>query len=220
MVTIAPELPGALTAIRDIVDAGAVAAVGHTDADHEITRAALDAGATVATHLFNAMRPVHHREPGPVLALLEDPRARVELIADGVHLHPAALRHAGTVAGPDRTVLVTDAMAAAGTGDGDYQLGSLQVRVTEGVARLASGGAIAGSTLTMEAAFRGAVQTCGLLVADAARAAATTPAAIIGLSERGQLRAGHRADLVVLDESLTVAGVMRAGQWLAAAGSP
>ena len=214
MVTIAPELDGGIDAVRAIVDAGAIAAVGHTDATYDQTRAALDAGATVATHLFNAMRPVHHREPGPIIALLEDPRARVELIADGVHLHPAALRHAAGAAGPTRTMLVTDAMAAAGAPDGDYRLGSLDVQVTAGVARLTAGGAIAGSTLTMDAAFRYAVTTAGMSLPDAVRATSATPAQALGLAGAG-LRAGERADLVILDPALAVTRVMRAGAWVA-----
>ena len=216
MVTIAPEIDGGIDAIHQILDAGAVAAIGHTDATYDQTRQALDAGARVGTHLFNAMRAVHHREPGPVIALLEDPRACIELVADGVHLHPAALRHAARAAGPDRTILVTDAMAAAGAPDGAYRLGSLDVQVTAGVARLARGGAIAGSTLTMDAAFRHAVHTAGMTVPDAVRAAATVPAATLGLPQVGSLRAGNRADLVVLDATLAVTRVMRAGQWVAA----
>ncbi len=151
MVTLAPELPGALEAIRRIVDAGAVAAIGHTDATYEQARAAIDAGATVATHLFNAMRPVHHREPGPVVAALEDPRVTVELIHDGVHLHPALHRLVTADVGVDRVALVTDAMAAAGMSDGAYRLGSLAVDVTDGVARVAGTDTIAGSTATTAA---------------------------------------------------------------------
>ncbi len=156
MVTIAPELPGGLDAVRRLNAAGVVAAIGHTDATYDVAVAALDAGASVGTHLFNAMRGLHHREPGPVAALLEHPDAYVELIADGVHVHPAALRLAA-LAKPHLTVLVTDAMAAAAAADGDYRLGRLTVTVRDGVARLAEGGAIAGSTLTMAAAVRYAV---------------------------------------------------------------
>ena len=137
MVTIAPERDGAVAAIRQVVDAGVVAAVGHTDATYEQTRAAIDAGATVGTHLFNAMRPINTREPGPVIALLEDPRVTVELITDGVHVHPALYRHVSRSAGPDRVSLVTDAMAAAGMSDGRYWLGPLAVDVVGGVARVA-----------------------------------------------------------------------------------
>jgi N-acetylglucosamine-6-phosphate deacetylase len=218
MVTLAPELEEGLAAVRRIVEGGAVAAVGHTDATYAVTREALDAGATVGTHLFNAMRPVHHREPGPVVALLEDPRATVEVIADGVHVHPAMLRRAVTAKGPERVALVTDAMAAAGMADGDYELGGLDVQVVGGVARLAAGGALAGSTLTMDAAFRGAVHEAGLPLQHAARLASTTPAGVLGLGDVGAIEAGKRADLVVLDQDLRVAAVMAAGGWVQDAG--
>jgi N-acetylglucosamine-6-phosphate deacetylase len=219
MVTLAPELAGGLAAVSWIVEAGAVAALGHTDATYAVTREALDAGATVGTHLFNAMRPVHHREPGPAVALLDDPRATVEVIADGVHVHPAMLRRAVTTKGAGRVALVTDAMAAAGMADGDYQLGGLRVQVLDGVARLAEGGALAGSTLTMDAAFRGAVQESGLPLEEAARLASTTPAGVLGLPDVGAIEVGKRADLVVLDQDLRVTAVMAAGAWVEDAGT-
>jgi N-acetylglucosamine-6-phosphate deacetylase len=215
MVTLAPELTGGIEAVRQISTAGVVAAVGHTDATYDQTRAAIDAGARLGTHLFNAMRPLHHREPGPVGALLDSP-VDVELIADGVHLHPAVLRTA-FAAKPGRTLLVTDAMAAAGSPDGDYRLGPMSIEVREGVARLADGsgtGAIAGSTLTMDAAVRFAVRTAGLPLLDVVHAASTTPAAAWGLSDVGALEAGRRADLVVLDDGLEVVRVMRSGAWV------
>jgi N-acetylglucosamine-6-phosphate deacetylase len=218
MVTLAPELDGGLAAVRSVVGEGALAAVGHTDATYAVTRDALDAGATVGTHLFNAMRPVHHREPGPVVALLEDPRATVEVIADGEHVHPAMLRRAVTAKGPDRVALVTDAMAAAGMADGDYELGGLDVQVAGGVARLAAGGSLAGSTLTMDAALRCAVHEAGLPLEVAARLASTTPAAVLDLDDVGAIEAGRRADLVVLDRDLRVAAVMAAGRWVEDAG--
>lgn len=214
MVTLAPELPGGEAAVRAIVEAGVVAAVGHTDARYDQTRAALTAGARVGTHLFNAMRPVHHREPGPIIALLEDPRVTVELILDGVHVHPAVVRHVVTTVGPDRVALVTDAMAAAGVGDGNYHLGGLAVTVTGGVARLDQSGAIAGSTLTADVAFRRAVLDCGLPLHAAARIAATTPARTLGLQDRGTLQVGARADLAVLDGDLHVVAVMSNGAWV------
>jgi len=219
MVTLAPELPGGITAVRQLVEAGVVAAVGHTDATYAQTRQAIGAGATVGTHLFNAMRPLHHREPGPVLALFEEPQTTVELIADGVHVHAAVLRHVIGTMGPDRVALVTDAMAAAGVGDGDYRLGDLAVVVTGRVARLVAGGTIAGSTLTMDAAFRHAVFECGVPLEAAARMAATTPARVLGLTGRGSLQAGYHADLVVLSGDLQVHAVMAGGSWVAGAGS-
>ncbi|GAA1436487.1 N-acetylglucosamine-6-phosphate deacetylase [Mycobacterium cookii] len=217
MVTLAPELPGALEAIRRIVDAGVVAAIGHTDATYEQARAAIDAGATVATHLFNAMRPVHHREPGPVVAALEDPRVTVELIHDGVHLHPALHRLVTADVGVDRVALVTDAMAAAGMSDGAYRLGELAVEVTEGVARVAGTDTIAGSTATT-------ARMASLAVAHAAgdrdealltviRQMCLNPLRALGLPAPG-LAPGAPADLVVLTPDLDVRGVMRHGAWV------
>jgi N-acetylglucosamine-6-phosphate deacetylase len=217
MVTIAPERDGALAAIRQIVDAGVVAAVGHTEATYDQARAAVDAGATVATHLFNAMRPINTREPGPVIALLEDPRVTVELITDGVHVDPALYRHVCRSAGPDRVSLVTDSMAAAGMSDGRYRLGPLAVDVVGGVARVAGTDTIAGSTATMDHQFRFAVQHAGLprddALLSAVRQASINPARALGFPSV-QLVPGAGADLVVLDADLTVTAVMLRGSWL------
>ena len=168
MVTIAPELEGGLAAVRQIVGFGSVAAVGHTETNYDMTRQAIEAGATAGTHVFNAMRQIHHREPGPALALLEDPAVFAELIADGVHLHPDIVRF--IIESPSRPVLVTDAMTAAGADEGDYKLGALDVRVSSGQARLADG-TIAGSVLTLSAAVRYAVHTAGVPTEVAVRAA-------------------------------------------------
>jgi N-acetylglucosamine-6-phosphate deacetylase len=214
MVTLAPERPGALKAIDSLVRHGVVAALGHTDATYEQTMHAIAAGATVGTHIFNGMRPPHHREPGPVFALLAGPSVVCEFVADGAHLHDGVLAFGTTVTGPDRAALVTDAIDAAGMPDGAYDLGGQQVVVTGGVARLASNGAIAGSTLTMSAALRRAVHI-GLSMVDAVRMASTTPAATVNVgTEVGALRAGLRADLVELSEDLDVVRVMRAGTWV------
>lgn len=217
MVTLAPERPGALAAIEQIVTAGAAAAVGHTEATYEQTRAAIAAGATVGTHLFNAMRPIHHREPGPVIALLEDPRVTVELIADGVHVDAALYRHVTKAVGPDRLTLITDAMAAAGAADGPYQIGPMAVDVAAGVARLAGTSTIAGSTATMDAVFRFAVTHSGLprdqALMAAVRQSSINPARALGLSSP-VLAAGARADLVALDARLAVTGVLHAGTWV------
>jgi len=221
MVTLAPELPGGIDAVRRLSAAGVVAAIGHTDATYDQACAALDAGARLGTHLFNAMRPLHHRDPGPVGALLDCP-VDVELIADGVHLHPAVLRTV-FAAKPGRCILVTDAMAAAGAPDGDYRLGPMAIEVRDGVARLADSsgtGAIAGSTLTMDAAVRFAVRTAGLPLLDVVHAASTAPARAWQLDDVGALEAGRRADLVVLDEDLEVVRVMRAGAWVSPSSSP
>jgi N-acetylglucosamine-6-phosphate deacetylase len=226
VITIAPELPGAVSLIKAAARAGVTAAVGHTDATADITSAAVDVGATHATHLFNGMRPVHHREPGPVGALLDRDEVTCEVIADGVHLHDTVIRLAARAAGPSRLVLITDAMAAAGMPDGSYQLGSMRVDVAGGGARLAggdqpgttgateTGGAIAGSTATMADVVRHAI-AAGLPVTAVAAAASTTPARVLGLGDRtGALRAGLDADLVVCDEEFRPCAVMRQGEWL------
>jgi N-acetylglucosamine-6-phosphate deacetylase len=214
MVTIAPELPGALATIEFLVAHGVVAAIGHTDATYEQTLAGIAAGASVGTHVFNGMRPPHHREPGPVFALLGSERVTCEFVADGVHLHDGTLAFATTVTGASRAALITDAMSAAGMPDGGYDLGGQGVTVAGGVARLTDNGSIAGSTLTMDSALRRAVGAGAPLV-DAARMAATTPAAAIGRHDVGALEPGRRADLVVLDSDLRVLRVMRGGAWVA-----
>ena len=211
MVTVAPELPRALETIRLLGQRGVIAAIGHTDASYDQTMAGIQAGATVGTHVCNGMRPVHHREPGPVVALLDAPTVVCEQIPDGVHLHDGMLRHAIQTAGPDRIALITDAIDAAGMTDGHYDLGGQAVRVEQGVARLERDGAIAGSTLTMAAGLRRTVQS-GVSIVDASRMASGTPARALGLQhELGSLTAGRRADLVLLDDELTVTGVLRGG---------
>ncbi|NYF98901.1 N-acetylglucosamine-6-phosphate deacetylase [Janibacter cremeus] len=215
MVTLAPELDGAIAAARRFVDAGVVVGLGHSNATWEQAREAIDAGATVATHLFNQIRPLHHRHPGPIAALLEDERVWVELISDGVHVHPAMLRLARTAAS-GRIMLVTDAMGGAAAEDGDYRLGPIHVQVLDGVARTPTG-AIAGSTLTMAGAVRHSVAS-GFDLADAVDAATRAPAAALGLTDVGEVRRGGRADLVVLDDDLEVADVMRSGAWVAPTG--
>ena len=217
MVTLAPERTGALDAIATLVDRNVVAAVGHTEATYAQTRDALQAGATVATHLFNAMRPIHHREPGPVIALLEDPRVTVEVIADGVHVDPALYRHVTRTAGENRVALVTDAMAAAGMSDGAYRIGPLAVDVTDGVAHLAGTHTIAGSTATMDRLFRFAVTGSELARDDAmvqaVRQSSVNPARALRLPDP-TLAAGTSADLVVLDQDLAVQAVMWRGEWV------
>ncbi|WP_283138642.1 N-acetylglucosamine-6-phosphate deacetylase [Rhizohabitans arisaemae] len=215
MITIAPELPGAIDLIAESVAEGVIAALGHTDCSYEEFVAGADAGGTVATHLFNGMRPLHHRDPGPIGAALNDERITVELINDGVHLHPGIVRMALKAVGAGRAALITDAMAAAGLGDGSYRLGAMTVDVDGGVARLAEGGALAGSTLTMDVAFKRAVRLAGLSMADAVAVTSSTPARVLGLDHRiGSLEEGKDADLVVLSEELTVVGVMRRGEWI------
>lgn len=217
MVTLAPERPGSDEAIGRLVDAGVIVAVGHTDASYEQTRHAIELGATVGTHVFNAMRPLHHREPGPALALLEDSRVTAELIADGVHVHPAVARAVIEAAGADRVALVTDAIAAAGLGDGEFRLGAMQIDVVEQVARVRGTSTIAGSTATMDQLFRAAAAfgpDPDAALAAAVQMTSTTPARALGLDHVGSLRAGRDADLVVLDQDLHVTAVMADGEWL------
>ncbi|WP_416971370.1 N-acetylglucosamine-6-phosphate deacetylase [Streptomyces sp. 4F14] len=215
MLTLATELPGGIDSVRLLTEHGVIAAIGHTDATYEQTREAIEAGATVATHLFNAMPPLGHRAPGPVAALLEDPRVTVELINDGTHLHPAALELAFRLAGAERVAFITDAMDAAGIGDGRYLLGPLEVEVAGGVARLVEGGAIAGSTLTLDRAFKRAVTVDGIRIEDAVQALCVNPARLLGRwGEIGSLEPGKLADLLVLDENFDLKGVMRHGSWV------
>ncbi|WP_420809035.1 N-acetylglucosamine-6-phosphate deacetylase [Amycolatopsis suaedae] len=219
MVTLAPELHGGVEAVRQLVESGVIAAIGHTDGVEEQILPAVDAGASVATHLFNGMRPLHHREPGPIGALLDDERITVELICDLVHVHPTVLRLAARHAGTGRTVLITDAMSATDAADGSYRLGKLDVDVTDGVATLAGNGSLAGSTLTMDAAFRNLVHGAKLSVADAVHATATRPAQLLGIDDRtGALRPGLAADLVVLDDDLRPVRVLRHGEWVEGVG--
>lgn len=218
MITIAPELPGALAAIERLSHEGIVVALGHTDADRAVIAEGIAAGGTVATHLFNAMRPIHHREPGPVPQLLTTPTATVELICDGTHVHPDVLAMAIAAAGPDRVALITDAMIAAGMANGRYRLGALDVDVTDGVAKLVDAdgnlGSIAGSTLTMAGAFAYVVDRVGISIPDAARMAATTPARAHRLVGTGTISVGNHADLCLVDDNGTLLRVMRRGSWL------
>ncbi|KWT63318.1 N-acetylglucosamine-6-phosphate deacetylase [Streptomyces albus subsp. albus] len=218
MMTLAPELPGGLDSVRLLADAGVIAAIGHTDSSYDATREAIDAGATVATHLFNAMPPLGHRAPGPIAALLEDERITVELINDGTHLHPAVLEMAFRDAGADRVAFITDAMGAAGMNDGMYPLGPMTVEVKDGVARISGGptaGSIAGSTLTLDRAFKRAVTIDGLTVGQAVRALSANPARLLGIADRtGSIEPGKDADLVVLDASYDLVGVVRRGEWV------
>lgn len=192
-VTLAPELDDGLAATRFLVEHGVAVAVGHTNADYETVRAAFDAGASILTHTFNAMRGLHHRDPGPVAAALDSEDVWLELIADGVHVHPPLIRMLFDLA-PERVLLVTDAMAATGCPDGGYRLGELDVDVVDGVARLRGAASIAGSTLTMDRAVTFAVE-CGVPAETAIRAATVSPARALGLhlgpgEGLGELRPG------------------------------
>ena len=209
--TVAPELPGGLDIVRALRASGVVAAIGHTDVDYAGATAALDAGARLLTHTFNAMRGLGHRDPGPVAAAAERSGVTFEVINDGEHVHGPMVRLLFALA-PGRVALVTDAMAAAGGGDGDYLLGTRQVRVRSGRAVLAGGTSIAGSTLTMAGAVRRATVDLGLPIHGVAAAAAEVPARLLG-QRCGRIEAGYDADLVVLDDGLRVTAVMADGLW-------
>lgn len=204
-VTLAPELAGGLGAIAAVAEAGATPAIGHTTADAAQARAAFDAGARILTHAFNAMPGLHHRAPGPVGAATADPRVTLEVIADGVHVDLELVRILFAAA-PGRVALATDAMAAAGHGDGRYLLGDLDVEVRDGTARLVAGGAIAGSTLTQDAALRHVV-AAGVPLADAISALTSAPAAAVGRDDLGSLAPGFAADAVLLTPGLNVRAV-------------
>ena len=208
MVTVACEQPGATDVIRWCTEHSVLAAVGHTDADAEETQRAVDAGARVATHLFNGMPPMHHRDPGPVGVLLADPRVTCELIFDGDHIAATVARIVVAAAGPQRVAAITDAIAASGLPDGRYTLGGLDVTARSGVVRLTDSGALAGSTTTMGESLRRVV-TWGIALPDAVAMHSSTPAGLLGLHEG--LDEGDSADLVLLDSDLRVHGVLRAG---------
>lgn len=216
LVTLAPELPGALDLVRSLRARGVVVSAGHSGATEEEARAGFEAGIEMVTHLYNAMSGLHHREPGLVGAALDRRAVHVGVIPDGLHVAPAALRLAARLK-PGGLVAVTDAMAALGCADGTYDLAGQSVHVRDGEARLA-GGTLAGSVLRMDQAVRNLRTLVGLSPAEAVRAATGTPARLIGEPERGELRPGGRADCVLLGPSghavVTMVGgeVLHAGE--------
>ena len=214
IVTLAPELPGALELIAAAVAAKIVAAIGHTDADYDQARAAIHAGARHAVHMYNAMRPFAHRDPGVVGAILTDPEVTAEVIADVVHVAGPAIQVLIGTKGFDTVLLVSDGIAATGMPDGKYRLGNFEVSVKDGVARN-SEGKLAGSTLTMDRALRNIVGL-GVPLQDAVRMATVLPARRLGLAgKKGIIAVGADADLVALTSDLRVAGVMTRGAGLA-----
>jgi N-acetylglucosamine-6-phosphate deacetylase len=213
LVSLAPELPGALELIAEVAAAGAMPALAHTDATHAQAEAAIRAGARHAVHVFNGMRPLHHREPGVLGAVLDHPEVTCEVIADGHHVHPAVVRLLHRAKGAGGTVLVTDAMEAAGLPGGRYRLGGTPVEVTGGRAETPDG-RLAGSTLTMDAAVRNAHRWLGVPLGAALALATTTPARILGRGDRkGRIAPGFDADLAVLDAELQPVATLIAGRW-------
>jgi len=210
LVTVAPEQPGALTLIGRLRQAGVVVSVGHSDATFEQAVAAIDAGATLTTHLYNAMSPLHHRAPGVVGAALTDDRVTVMLIADGVHVHPAALNVALRAKGPERIALVTDAIAAAGAPPGRFALAGVEV-ISDGKSARLADGTLAGSTLTMDRAVRMISGVAGARLEDALAMASSVPAAAIGLADTGRIAVGRSADLTLWSAALEVTATIVAG---------
>ncbi|MES1172646.1 MAG: N-acetylglucosamine-6-phosphate deacetylase [Bacteroidota bacterium] len=203
LVTLAPERPGARDLIATLVARGIVVSLGHTDASFDAFTAGVDAGATLATHVFNAMSPLHHREPGAVGAPLTDDRVIATIVADGVHTHPAVFRLVARAKGADRLALVTDAVQGAGGPPGPSALAGREITVDERAARLPDG-TLAGSVLTMERAVRNAVDFADLSPQAAVHLATAVPARALGLGGKGRLTVGADADIVLLDQSLRV----------------
>ena len=214
VMTVAPELPGALELRRWLAGRGVAMSVGHSAATFEQARAAFALGAKSTTHLFNGMTGIDHRSPGVALAALLDDSVFVELIADGIHVDPALWSLVTRIKPVDRLMLVSDAVPLAGTGDGRGWLGMLEVEVSGPRVTLAGTTTLAGSVLSLDVAVRNLV-AAGVAVPAAVAAASRNPLALLGVTDRGRLAAGHRADLVQLDDELRVQRVMRAGEWCA-----
>jgi N-acetylglucosamine-6-phosphate deacetylase len=214
MVTVAPEIPGALDLIQAAVSNGIVAAIGHTDANYDQTQAAIQAGARHTVHFYNAMRPFSHRDPGIIGAVLTEPDVTAEVIADGIHVAGPAIQVLLGTKGFDTVLLASDATAATGMPDGNFRLGNFEVVVKDGVCRNAEG-KLAGSTLTLDRALRYIV-ALGVPLADAVRMATILPARRVSLAgKKGIIALGADADLVVLTPDLRVVGVMTRGAGLA-----
>lgn len=204
MITFAPEIKGNDALIKYAVDHGIVAAMGHSNATYEEACAAITCGCTHATHLFNAMPPMHHRQPGAVLALLLDKNVYVELIADGVHLHPAVLQLVLRLKGPDKIILITDAISAKGLADGDYKLAGQPVHVANGCVFMPDG-ILAGSVLTMGMALRNILKFTGCSLLEASKMLAQNPARQLGIEKnKGSIAVGKDADIVIFDENYNV----------------
>jgi len=210
MITIAPEIPGAIDLIHAATSEGVVVGLGHTDATFEQARAAIDAGARHGVHVYNAMRPFNHRDPGVIAAILTDSEVTAEIIADGVHVAAPALQVLLGTKGFDTVIAISDGISATGMPDGKYRLGEFEVNVSKGVARSAEGN-LAGSTLTLDRALRNLVGL-GVPFVDAVRMATILPARRLGVAgKKGIIVVGADADLVVLTPEMKLAGIMTCG---------
>ncbi|HEX9067627.1 MAG TPA: N-acetylglucosamine-6-phosphate deacetylase, partial [Ktedonobacterales bacterium] len=212
LVTLAPELPGAEALIRRLVAAGVTVSIGHTDATYEQTLGAIALGVTHATHCCNAMRPMLHRDPGPLGALAQAPTVLGELIADGVHVHPAVMNVVIKALSPDRTIIITDALAAAGMPDGPFEFAGQPAQVIHGAARLLDG-TLTGSVLTMAQALRNTLDAADVTLSQAAGMLTRNPARAAHVADhKGSLTTGFDADLVILDADLTVQATLCRGE--------
>jgi N-acetylglucosamine-6-phosphate deacetylase len=212
LIALAPELPGASSMIARLVEAGITVSMGHTDATYEQALTSIQLGVTHATHCCNAMRPLHHRDPGPLGAIAESPAVFGELIADGVHVHPSMMSIVVKILGTERTIVITDALAAAGIGDAAFEFAGQPAQVVQGVARLADG-TITGSVLTMDQALRNILAITGVSLVQAVGMLTWNPARSIHVDDRkGLLQAGYDADLLVFDTQLALqATICRGG---------
>ncbi|PAE42849.1 N-acetylglucosamine-6-phosphate deacetylase [Bacillus sp. 7884-1] len=210
MVTLAPELPGGLEMISFLKEQGIIAAIAHSDATYDDAKQAFKCGASHVTHCFNGMRPIHHRDPGLILAAFEESSVSVQAIVDDVHLHPAIVRLLYREKGPDRMVLITDALQAMGMGDGTYLFGGHEVRVMDGVAML-DDGTLASSTVTMNEALAKTVKL-GISLKDAVKMATQSPADILGFEKKGRIKSGADADLVLMNDRFEVLWTMVKGR--------
>jgi N-acetylglucosamine-6-phosphate deacetylase len=219
LLTVASELPGAIDLIRWLRDRDVATSIGHSAASVSEARAGYAAGASSTTHLFNAMTGIDHRAPGVAVAALLDDAVYAELIADGIHVDPAVWPLITRLKPPDRLLLVSDAVALAGTGDGRGRIGGLAVDVVGSRVTLAGASTLAGSVIALDTAVRNLVAS-GVSLPAAVAAASRNPLALLGISDRGRIAAGQRADLVELDPDLAVRRVMRAGTWFSAGATP
>lgn len=213
LITLAPELPGAHAMIRRLVEAGVTVSIGHTDATYEQATEAIALGITHATHCFNAMRPLLHREPGPIAAIAKDPRVQGELIADGVHVHPEVMRLLVRMLGPERTVVITDAQASAGLENGaTFEFAGQNAQVLCGAAYLADG-TLAGSVLTMKQALHNMLDITQVSLSEAVGMLTLNPARAAHVAGyKGRLQAGYDADLLIFDSSLCLQATICQGQ--------
>jgi len=210
MITLAPELEGALDSISFLEEQGVIAAIGHSDADDSVTKSAIDSGAKVVTHFFSAMRPIHHRIGGMTLTSLFDDRIYLELILDNVHIATNAIAIPLHFAS-ERILGITDALSVAGQPDGDYTLGTTPVELRNGIAKIKGKDLLAGSTLTMDRSFKSAVTKLGLTPHQAVQAFSSRPASILGLKNVGDIKVGNDADLLFLDDEFSLQSVVFKG---------